>query len=160
MKKCVLIIDVQKGFINESTKHIPKLVEKIQEEYEYVYVTKFFNKEKSFYRKLIKWNRFYKNSEDFELAFSPVDRAIIIDKSIYSCVSTSFLQKLNDQGIDEIDLCGVDTDICVTKCAVDLFEAEIIPRVLSEYCASHAGSETHFFAIGVLARFIGRDQVI
>lgn len=160
MKKSILIVDVQCGFINNSTKHIPGLVEKLQNEYDYIYVTRFFNKKDSFYRKLIKWNRFDKDSDDFQLAFKPSTKAIIIDKSIYSCVNSSFLQELNKNQINEIDICGIDTDICVTKCAVDLFEAGVIPRVLSGYCASHAGLEFHNFGLKTLGRYIGEDQVI
>jgi len=44
MKKCILIIDVQKGFINSDTKHIPSLVEDLQKEYEYIYITRFLTK--------------------------------------------------------------------------------------------------------------------
>ena len=160
MSECLLIVDVQVGFINDATKHIPMLVEELQKKYRYVYVTRFYNKENSFYRKLIKWNRFDKGSDDFKLAFKPATDAVIIDKSIYSCVSPSFLQDLNGNKIDDVDVCGIDTDICVTKCAVDLFEAGIVPRVLSSYCGSHAGQEAHIQALGTLKRFIGRDQVI
>jgi len=32
MKKCLLIVDVQKGFINKSTNHIPNLVEQLQKD--------------------------------------------------------------------------------------------------------------------------------
>ena len=48
MNSCLLIIDVQKGFINKHTKHIPKLVEDEQNKYENVYITQFFNPEKLF----------------------------------------------------------------------------------------------------------------
>lgn len=158
--QCLLIVDVQAGFINDATKHIPILVEELQKKYRYVYVTRFYNEENSFYRKLIKWDRFDKGSHDFQLAFKPVRDAVIIDKSLYSCVNASFLQDLRRNKIEDIDVCGVDTDICVTKCAVDLFEAGIIPRVLGDYCGSYAGQEVHIHALGTLERFIGEDQVV
>jgi nicotinamidase-related amidase len=160
MSSCLLIVDVQNGFINDSTKHIPELVEKLQSSYQFVYVTRFFNKEDSFYRKLINWNRFDKTSTDFSLAFEPAPDAHILDKSIYTCVNASFLQELNGHGIDAVDVCGVDTDICVTKCAVDLFENGIIPRVLAKYCASHAGYVAHEAALRTLGRYIGKSQVV
>jgi len=160
MKKCLLIIDVQVGFINNFTKHIPTKVEKLQYEYKYVYITRFYNKEKSFYRKLLKWNRFSKDSDDFELAFKPKTNSKIIDKSIYSCINEDFLKELKKFNIDEIDICGIDTDICVTKCSVDLFENNIIPKVLANYCASHAGIENHLSALKILKRYIGKEQII
>lgn len=160
MAKCLLIVDVQKGFINESTAHIPKLVEQIQNRYDLLYATKFFNKKNSFYRSLIKWSRFDIRSDDFKLAFSPLSHVKIIDKSIYTCVNEVFLRQLTDNNIDEVHICGIDTDICVTKCAVDLFEAGIVPKVLANFCASHAGNDAHLNALKTLERFIGRDQVI
>jgi nicotinamidase-related amidase len=160
MNKCLLIVDVQEGFINYSTKHIPKSVEEIQKHYKYIYATRFFNEKNSFYRQLIKWDRFEKNSDDFSLAFKPIDKVKIIDKNIYSCVNAKFINNLNKNKIDKVDLCGIDTDICVTKCAVDLFESGIVPRILSKYCASHAGVVAHDNAIKTLERFIGRDQIV
>jgi nicotinamidase-related amidase len=160
MSKCLLIVDVQVGFINEETAQIPQLVEALQSEYECVYATRFYNTEDSFYRKLIKWDRFGKDSADFPLAFAPSRNVTLIDKNIYSCVNDEFLNELNKKRIDVVDVCGIDTDICVTKCAVDLFENGIIPFVLAKYCASHAGEDAHRYALKTLGRFIGRGQVI
>lgn len=160
MKKMLLIIDVQKGFINEKTKHIPSLVEQLQYEYEYVYVTKFLNSEHSLYRELIHWNRFSPESEETQLAFSVKNNAIIKDKYIYTCVDDDFLEFIKNNGIDQVDICGIDTDICVTKCAVDLFEKGIKPCVLSSYCATHAAADVQEASLIILKRFIGRDQVI
>lgn len=160
MRKCLLIIDVQKGFINEFTCHIPLLVENLQVDYDIVFITKFYNENNSFYRSLIGWDKFDKNSIDFELAFNPIENAIIIEKNIYSCVNENFIKIINEKNINSIDLVGIDTDICVTKCAIDLFEIGIIPRVLISYCASHAGLELHNDSIKNLERFIGKNQVI
>lgn len=159
MNKCLLIIDVQNGFINAHTKHIPKLVEELQGEYANVFVTRFFNKQNSFYRTLIKWHRLGRDSVDFNLAFVPRDDAIIIDKNVYSCVTAEFLEQLSQKNIKQVDVCGIDTDTCVTKCAVDLFEANIKPQILARYCASHAGKTAHKNALDTLGRFIGREQV-
>lgn len=158
-KTCLLIVDVQVGFINESTKHIPSLVEVAQNKYDYIVATRFFNPENSFFRKLIKWNRFSLGSNDFALAFDVRKDALIIDKPIYTCVSESLIQWLKERGISVVHVCGIDTDICVTKCAVDLFEHGVEPIVLSSLCASHMGEEAHNNALRTLVRFIGNSQV-
>jgi len=160
MSKCLLIVDVQAGFINEYTAHIPKLVEKLQHKYKHVYAVRFYNKKDSLYRKLIKWDRFDIDSADFQLAFSPAEHVKIIDKDVYSCITDEFIQSLKQKNINEVDICGVDTDICVTKCAVDLFENDIIPFVLANYCGSYAGVDAHTTALKTLERFIGSDQII
>lgn len=158
-KTCLLIVDVQNGFINQSTKHVPSLVEAEQLLYDYVVATRFFNPEKSFYRTLIKWERFSPGSEDIPLAFSARKDALIIDKPRYTCVSDDFIGWLSERNISVVHVCGIDTDICVTKCAVDLFEHGIEPVVLSGLCASHAGEDAHQNALNTLKRYIGKSQV-
>jgi nicotinamidase-related amidase len=159
-RSLLLIVDVQNGFISERTKHIPNLVEKLQYNYKYVIATRFINAENSFFRKLINWNRLNENSNDIEFAFNLKQDAIIIDKYIYTCVNSSFLKILDSYNIKEVDICGIDTDICVTKCAVDLFEHGIIPYVLKDYCATHAKEDINEVALKILARYIGEGQII
>lgn len=158
-KSCLLIVDVQNGFINESTKHVPSLVEAAQMEYDYIVATRFFNPENSFFRTLIKWERFSPGSDDIPLAFSVRKDALIIDKPRYTCVSDKFIGWLCERNITVVHVCGIDTDICVTKCAVDLFENGIEPVVLSALCASHAGKDAHQNALSTLKRYIGKSQV-
>ncbi|MBQ3732720.1 MAG: cysteine hydrolase [Bacteroidales bacterium] len=160
MSNALLIVDVQNGFINEKTKHIPMLVEKLQYDYNFVIVTRFINLPDSPYRKLIKWEHLSPETDEVELAFKPKEGAVIIDKYIYSCIDERFMLLLKGNGIDAVDICGIDTDICVTKCAVDLFERNITPYVLKDYCATHADADIQEAALVILARYIGKSQII
>ena len=94
------------------------------------------------------------------MAFKPKEGAVIIDKYIYSCIDERFMRLLKENGIDAVDICGIDTDICVTKCAVDLFERNITPYVLKDYCATHADADIQEAALVILARYIGKSQII
>jgi len=96
---CLLIIDVQKGFINENTREIPKKVEKLQSKYKCVLAAKFYNPKNSFYRKIIKWNKFDENSEDTKLAFALRPDATILEKGQYSCVNNKLLDLLKSKNI-------------------------------------------------------------
>ncbi len=159
-KKALLIVDVQNGFVNDKTRHIPPLVEKIQYNYDLVIATRFINLPDSPYRRLIKWGHLSPGSDEIELAFKLKDNAVIIDKYIYTCIDDSFMSLLKDNEIEAVDICGIDTDICVTKCAVDLFERNITPYVLKDYCASHADADVQTSSLIILARFIGSGQII
>ena len=139
--KALLIVDVQNGFVNDATRHIVPKVEALQKQYAHVYATRFINTEGSPYRKLLDWHRFYASSDDVPLAFQPVDGVIVIDKHVYTCVTPAFLDDLRSKGIEEVAICGIDTDACVSACAIGLFENGIRPILLSEACASHAGPE-------------------
>lgn len=160
MSKALLIVDVQNGFVNEKTKHIPALVEKLQYNYDLVIATRFINMPDSPFRKLIKWQHLSPDTDEIELAFKPKEGAVIIDKYIYTCIDESFLCLLKENGIEAVDVCGIDTDICVTKCAVDLFERNITPYVLKDYCATHADADIQRSALIILSRYIGRTQIV
>lgn len=160
MPKALLIVDVQNGFVNEKTKHIPRLVEKLQYNYDLVIATRFINLPDSPFRRLIKWNRLSPGTNEIDLAFKPKEGIVVVDKYIYSCIDETFLRLLEDKGIDAVDICGIDTDICVTKCAVDLFERNITPYVLKDYCATHADADVQESALIILARYIGKTQII
>ena len=156
----LLIVDVQVGFINDATRHILPKVEALQKRYKHVYATRFINADGSPYRRLLGWHRFYTDSDDVPLAFEPVGGVVVLDKQVYTCVTPAFLADLRDKGIEEVAICGIDTDACVSACAVDLFENGIRPVLLSDACASHAGAEYHEAALRILARLIGKNQIV
>ena len=159
-RTALLIIDVQVGFVNDATRHIVPKVEELQKNYAHVYATRFINAEGSPYRRLLAWHRFYESSEDVPLAFDPVDGVTVIDKYVYTCVAPKFIEDLHNKGVEEVAICGIDTDACVSACAVDLFENGFRPILLSEACASHAGAEYHEAALRILARLIGKNQIV
>ena len=159
-RSALLIVDVQVGFVNDATRHIVPKVEALQKRYKHVYATRFINVEGSPYRKLLDWHRFYESSDDVPLAFQPVDGVTVIDKHVYTCITPAFLEELQSKGVEEVAICGIDTDACVAKCAVDLFENGIRPVLLSEACASHAGPEFHEAALRILPRLIGKNQIV
>ncbi len=156
----LMIIDVQNGFINDATRHIPDRVQDLQQGYDRVMVTRFSNPEGSNFRRLIGWTRFKPGTDDTALAFTPRDGATIIDKTLYSCVTPEFLASLAADGIDCVHICGIATDNSILKCAADLFEAGLTPVVLADYCASHGGAEVHHCGLMLLRRLIGEAQVV
>jgi len=156
----LIIIDVQKGFINPWTTHIPARVEALQGDFRRIRVTRFFNPPGSLHRRLIGWKRFAPDSADVELAFTPRDDAQVVDKSTYTCLDHALLEDFGRAGIGRVYLCGIATDNCVLKTAVDLFEAGIEPVVLADACASHGGPECHEAGLMLLRRFIGEGQVV
>ncbi|MCW9033232.1 MAG: cysteine hydrolase [Rhodospirillales bacterium] len=156
----LLIIDVQQGFINPSTAHIPAMVEELQHAFSTVMVSRFFNPPGSPYRRLMEWEIFAPRSPEGELAFKPRDDAYIFDKAIYSALSPQVESTLTSKGINEVVLCGIATDNCILKTAVDLFENGYKPIVIADACASHGGPECHEAGLMLLKRFIGADQVI
>ena len=157
--KALLIIEVQNGFVNDATRHIVPKIEALQNQYSHVYADRLINTEGSPYRKLLDWRPLLLIRRRPPV-FQPTDNEIIIDKYIYTCVTADFLEDLRTKGIEEVAICGIDIDVCVSACAIGLFENGIGPILLSEACASHAGPEYHQAALRRLPLLIGRNHIL
>lgn len=145
MKKALLIIDVQKSAVVKS--EIVINIEKLQYEYDVVYVSKFTNKNSPLLN-LLNWSGY----DDEELAFKPKDDAIIYTKTGYS----SYLPEMKE--FEEIHICGFDTDACVYKTAMDIAEIGVRPVILKDYCFS-ANQEFHDMGMKLLERNIGTMNI-
>ena len=167
MKDILIVVDMQKGFARydqtiELTRKIADLLDR--KVFDCVIATRFLNDSQSIYEKLFDWHRL-KNAEDQEIA-PEIKKHIdyIFDKYVYNCVNASFIQKLcqiND-GVypEKIYVVGADTDCCVLTIATSLFENNIRPIVLSQYCDSNGGPESNKAGLLCMKRLIGEKQII
>ena len=160
MNKLLLVIDVQKGFINENTKDVlPKIEEMVEKkEFEYIAFTRFINNvDSNWYKKLA-----YKgcmNKEEQDIVIDTHDYKIF-NKRIYSALNDELREFIKENDIKQIYLCGFDTDACVQKTALDLFENGYDVYVLKDYCMCSKGVELHNIIINNLKRLIGIDKII
>ena len=156
----LMIIDVQRGFINEWTAHVPARVEGLQDSFDQVIITRLYNPQRSLYRRLIGWTEFSLGSAETQLAFTAGKSATIIDKAIYNGVDALLLASFKAEGVTRVHLCGIATEDAVLLTAASLFEHGIEPVVLAHACGSDAGHELHQAGLQVLARLIGPKQII
>ena len=159
MKKLLLVIDAQRDFINDSNIDVLNRIEKLinANEFDDVLFTRFINsKESNWYKKL-----------NYKGCMSNKGREIlldtknykIIDKTIYSAVNWELENYINNNDIEQIYICGFETDACVQKTAIDLFEKDYDVYVLKNYCTSY-NKELHKVIIDNLKRLIGENNVI
>lgn len=154
--KLLLIIDMQYEFINNNTKHLIPKIEYLAKEYQFVMYSQFFNEEDSNFRKILQWEGCKRGTKEFECCLDLSFCSYRLLKNGYSCVNEEFLSYLqNNPKIKEIHICGVDTDACVFKTSLDLFEKNFKPVVLQEYCGSFAGDYYHKAGIEFIKRSIG-----
>ena len=78
----------------------------------------------------------------------------IIDKYIYTLFTPEGTRLVAERGWTDLYVCGIDTDICVLKTAVDAFEQNLTPWILKDACASHSGPEAHTAGLFIAERFI------
>ena len=157
----LIVVDVQNGFIYENTYHVvPRIVDLVRRWPGPVVFTRFHNVPGSNYERLIGWRRLQGPPDtDLAVALQPYAQSVI-DKDGYTFFSAEGRQLAEQQGWTDIYFCGIDTDICVLKSAVDAFELGFTPHVIEDACASHAGPAAHDAGVTILKRFIGRGQVV
>lgn len=158
--KNILVVDLQKGFINQNNKHI---VEKIKEyicqkQTTNIFFTQCVNDDESPFVKILKWNGIT-NKEDQEFCFEIPKEAKIIKKNCYG-LSKEDIQLFKDFGITEMEICGTDTDACCLAIAFNLFDNNIKPIILSDLCASSSkNKDIHNNALEMMKRQFGRENV-
>jgi len=167
MKNIVIIVDMQNGFARqEQIKKLAKKIKKLLEAkvFDKIIATRFINYDNSIYEQLFDWKKL-KSVEEIEIVDELAEYIDeIIDKAVYTCINSSFIKRLcqlNDGKYPEkIFIVGADTDCCVLSIATGLFEHNIRPIVLSAYCNSNGGLESHNAGLLCLKRLIGAKQLI
>ena len=159
----LVVVDVERGFINAFTAHIPERIRRLIEMNEYapVLFTRFVNTEGSPYRTLLRWDACATPSETelvAELAplAAPGD---VYTKSGLAGVPDELATRLRQEKPAELAIVGIDTDMCVLKVAMDVFDLGIEPIILVDCCASTAGLQAHLAGLAILSRNIGPHQL-
>lgn len=163
MTAALIVIDVQCGFVNDNSQHVvPKMIELIRQARAKnvpVLFTRFINHAHSGHVKWMAWSRFMNSPEvDLHPEILPFVEAVF-DKQVYTSFIPPVRAWLEERGITRLYCCGIDTESCVLKTAVDAFESDIEPIVVHDACASHAGQAAHEAGLFVLSRLIGNKQI-
>lgn len=126
--------------------------------FDYVAFTKFINFDTCNFNTVL----------NYKGCMSEEERNIVIDtgnnkifcKSVYTALNNELIDYINDNNINMIYVCGIDTDACVLKTAIDLFENNYNFRVIENCSMSHSGKEFHEFAIRMLKKLVGEQNII
>ena len=162
MSNCLVIVDVQNGFLSVETDFLPGKISNFLKSttmFDHIVATKFYNYVDSPYIRLLGWNGMMdENSQKV----SPLIEQFcekVFKKNLYSCFTDEFEEYIVINDITKLYLLGIDTDCCVLKSASDAFERNIDVEVLVNYCASTGGVKSHQAAITVLERMIGKNNI-
>jgi nicotinamidase-related amidase len=159
----IVIVDVQRGFMNEFTHHIPERVGRLVERagHEPLLFTRFVNVAESPYHRFLDWHEVV-GPPDTELVPEMVrlaGRGRVFEKRGYTGLPDELAQHLREIAVEEVTVVGIDTDMCVLKIAMDIFDLGIRPIVLTDCCASTLGAASHLAGLAVLSRNIGPQQL-
>jgi len=163
MSNPLLVVDVQQGFINEFTHHIPQRVVRLIEQGNYapILFTRFVNQSEGPYCRLLNWCNCDREPEtSLAPELEPYAQETCVYPKLGLCgLPDELCQSLDQQQIERITVVGIDTDMCVLKIAMDLFDRNIEPIVLTDCCASTAGLQAHLAGLAVLSRNIGAQRL-
>lgn len=163
---CLVIVDMQKGFMNSETEHLKsKLVDFLNEngsKFDYIVATRYVNHEGTPCQKFENWCGCMVGSGEEELIDElPKDMVdYIFDKDVYSCYTGKFPTIIQSWGIDKIYYVGVNTGCCVLHSAFDSYNDLIESFVIEDLCGSTSGKHSHECAIQVLKECITKERVI
>lgn len=165
----LIVVDMQNGFVNSRSSGIVEPLRSFLASWIErglpVILTRFINVPGSQWETLIHWTRLREAPEiDLHPAIADVvdgqPNVHVVDKTTYSSLNPEVLSILDELKPDRLLLCGIASDGCVLKTAVDVFEQGMIPVVLKDLTASHAGQAVHDAGLMLISRFIGQDQVV
>ena len=163
MSDPLIIVDVQPGFINEFTHHIPQRIARLiqRDEYASILFTRFINTPDGPYQRFLDW---HSCDSEPEINIVPELEPWAKPERVFSkqglCgMPDELASYLRQQSIERVFLVGIDTDMCVLKLAMDFFDMGIEPFVLTDCCASTAGLQAHLAGLAVLSRNIGAQRL-
>lgn len=159
--KCLFVIDVQNGSVSDKTKMVLPRIEQLMNDFNegFIIATQFINTENSGFTDIMHWGRLKKTPEIDLIPFVKEKATYVIQKSTYSACIDEVMQLLLKNNVTEAHIAGIDTDCCVLTTTISLFEHNIRPVVLEQYCASNGGDLSHQAAITVLERTVGLKQI-
>lgn len=160
MINILIIVDAQKGFITDCSSHVLSRLDTLQHQFDHVIFTKFYNPDPSPFREILDYHKLPPSDADTELALTPRKDAIIIERPLYTCLTSELREHLERLDAKEVYVCGVATEACVLKTVLDLFEHNIRPYVIENICASDQDKHYHDIAISLMKKLVGKDQII
>jgi nicotinamidase-related amidase len=162
----LVVIDAQVGFLKDTTvtvlPKIKKLAARFAEAGAPVVFSRYHNYPGSPYERLLHWYK-VRDADDVRLVPDldhEAAQATVIDKTGYTVFVEDMDKLIASTGRTDIVLCGVDTETCVLKSAVDAFERGLIPWILKDACASNGGLAMHRVGLRLARRFVGPAQVV
>jgi nicotinamidase-related amidase len=163
----LVVVDVQRGFVSDNSRHVVPVIADLVQRWQAaggdVVFTRYLNYPGSPFERLIGWRELADSpSTDLVPELEPyaAKATAVVDKTIYSLFSDEGAELVQEHGWTDLYVCGIATESCVLKTAVDAFERDLTPWVIEDASASHAGQVAHDAGLLVTGRFIGLGQII
>ena len=124
----LLIVDLQKDF--RPNAELIQAIDRETYNYTTIVQTKFINKPDSLFRTRLDWHI---SGGDLMLT---IPNALILEKTGYG-LNLEHINKLKSLNCPTWHICGMETDACILACAFSLWDADLLPIIRPELCASN-----------------------
>ncbi len=144
MKKVLIVVDMQKGFIKyDNYKLLSKNIDQYinNSNYDVVIMTKFVNKSGSMYEKKLDYKNL-QSQESQQFSIHTPKNAIIFEKYGYG-LENNDLNIVKNLSVDSVDICGLQTDACIYAISLQLWDNGIYPNILINYTATDPKKEKY-----------------
>lgn len=161
MANLLLIVDMQEGFRYRGnvklTPKINRLIEKFRGDKAFCC---FADKKGSKFERDLKWSKFQKASS--QKLLKEVNRSGLrtFRHSGYSILTKELLSFISRSKPSGIYLCGIYSNVSISKAALDLFDRGIDVKVVADATASDNGKAGHTHALTTLVHALGRKNVV
>ena len=160
---CLAIIDMQKGFLNEYTGHLPEKIRNFLEHHDFdaVIATRYSNTPETACYQLGNWKACMKNTEDAELVpeIMPYLQKIF-EKSTFSGLTSACKAFLKEHQFEKVWFCGVNTDCCVLATMLACYDFGQDCAVIGDLCASTVGIPAHESALELIRHNMTPERVV
>lgn len=168
--KVLLIVDMQKGFINNNNKFLIENIEALlkNQKFDEIFATKFINHSASQYVEHLDWNKM-KRSGLTEFAIDLPKNIKVIEKETYGLKDRMFSgntfkvgKKVFSSNQDEIFICGTDYDACVLAIGYQFFDHGFQPHFIMK-CTGSASRDPNISPLHferMCKRIFGDDSIV
>lgn len=163
-KRCLIIVDMQLGFINKYTASLPGKIAKFIENHpsiNNIVATRYCNTPETACYKLGNWKKCMKGTSATDLSPQIIPYVKrIFDKNTFSGFTPELKEFLKQNTFDKVYFCGVNTDCCVLSTVFSCYDNVQDCAVISDLCASTLGKKKHFYALKLIRDNITSQRVI
>jgi len=162
-KTCLVIVDLQNGFINEHTCHLPRKIADYLTDHRFscIAATQYCNTPDTACYRFGGWRDCMANTPAAELVPEILPHVQhIFEKQTFSGFTQAFQDFLTAQHFDMLYFCGVNTDCCVLATVFSCYDAVQDCAVIEDLCASTLGEEKHRNAMTLLKDNLPASRII
>lgn len=160
-ESALVLVDFQEGFLRENTAHLRESMQELVSSgaFTAIVATRFLNRAGSLWTDVLGWDGLMTVTEQ-ALAVRLPSATPVIDKYGYGLPETAISNLAASFSKGDVYLAGIETDVCVSAIAAQLFDHGIPAMVLADYTASARGEPHQEHALVTLSRIVGRNRVL